>query len=122
MIGYKKLSGNQLMVTVDDKPIKVLNSYDKKKKAVVIEIPATSVKKQISIKIEKGLQQMKNSVQENCFEFLNQAEIQFALKDRIFAAIQKESRIPILIAQLQAMELDDKLLAVLVEQLTAKNS
>ena len=34
--------------------------------------------------------------------------------------IQNECRIPILIARLQAMELEEKLLAVLMELLTAK--
>ena len=42
------------------------------------------------------------------------------VKEQIFATIQKEHRIPILIAGLQAMKLEEKLLAVLTELLTAK--
>ena len=101
--------------------------------AVIVHIPKTSIEKEIKIRIEKELccsnktdtnrielEQIRNQIKKKCFDFLNQAEIEFGLKDRIFALIQKEHRIPILIAALQAMELEDKLLAVLMELLTSK--
>ena len=53
-------------------------------------------------------------------KFLNQAEIEFFLKDQIYALVQKENRLPVLISQLHTMNLEEKLLAVLIEILTAK--
>ena len=75
---------------------------------------------EIKIKVDKELCRIKNDVQKKCFDFLNQAEIEFFLKDRIYGVIQKENRLPILIASLQTMGLDEKLLAVLMEIITAK--
>ena len=52
---------------------------------------------------------------------LNQAEISFFLKDQIYSVIQNEKRIPVMIAQLISMGLDEKLLAVLMEIISAYN-
>ncbi|MEE1031756.1 MAG: glycoside hydrolase family 31 protein [Ruminococcus sp.] len=120
MTGFKNASDKQLVVTVDNQMTKAVVSYDKKKHALIVQIPATSVTKEIKIRIDKELRQTKNNVQENSFAFLNQAEIDFWLKDQIYAVIQNENRIPVLIAQLQAMGLEEKLLAVLMEMITAK--
>ena len=132
-IGYQKAAVKQLAAAIDDELIKTIAFYDEEKMSVIVHIPKTDVKKEIKIRIEKELccsnktdtnrielQQIRNQIEKKCFDFLNQAEIEFGLKDRIFAVIRKEKRIPILIAQLQAMELEDKLLAVLMELLTSK--
>ena len=58
--------------------------------------------------------------QGNHCKILNQAEIEFFLKDQIYALVQKENRLPVLISQLHTMNLKEKLLAVLIEILTAK--
>ena len=57
-----------------------------------------------------------------CVDFLNQAEIEFMLKDQLYNAIQKETRIPVLIAQLNAMGLEKDLFGALTELITAKLS
>ena len=120
LTGYKNVSPKQVVVAVDNQIINTVLSYNEKKQAAIISIPKTAIGKEIKIRIDKELRATENPVRKNCFDFLNQAEIEFALKDQIFALIQKEQRIPILIAGLQAMELEDKLLAVLIEQITAK--
>ena len=43
-----------------------------------------------------------------------------SLKDQIYALIQKENRLSVLISQLHAMNLEEKLLEALVEMITAK--
>ncbi len=133
LIGYQKAAVKRLVVAIDNQLIKTVAFYDEEKMAVIVHIPKTSIEKEIKIRIEKELccsnktdtnrielQQIRNQINRKCFDFLNQAEIEFGLKDRIFEVIQKENRIPILIARLQAMELEDKLLAVLMELITAK--
>ena len=57
---------------------------------------------------------------ERCFDFLNQAEIKFFLKDEIYNLLLKEKRIPVLLAQLQKMEIGEKLLGVITEIVTAR--
>jgi len=47
-------------------------------------------------------------------------EFNYAEKDQIYEMIQKENRLPVLIAGLHTMSLEDKLMAVLLELITAK--
>ena len=95
-------------------------SYDKNMRAAIIQIPLTGITEAIKISVDKEWYQLKNPVIENIFRFLNQAEIEFFLKDQIYDLIQKENRLPILLSRLHTMKLDEKLLAVLLEMLTAK--
>ena len=57
-----------------------------------------------------------------CFDFLNQAEIDFFLKDDIYGLLETEKRVPILLSRLQAMNLKEHLLPILTEFITAKAS
>ena len=50
-----------------------------------------------------------------------QLEVIF-LKDQIYALLQREKRIHVLMTELQVMNLNEKLLAVLMEMITAKDS
>lgn len=76
--------------------------------------------KEIKIRLNLEFRQKENLVEKKCFEFLNQAEIEFGLKDMILSIIQKECRIPILISKLQSMGIEEKLLLVLTEIITSK--
>ena len=49
---------------------------------------------------------------------LHQAEISFVQKDEIYELVKKERRVPVLLSQLSAMEVDDTLYEVLAELLT----
>ena len=93
----------------------------KKKRSIIVEIPETNIQNKLSIQIAKELKCTTNDVTERCFEFLNQAEISYFLKDQIYSVIQNEKRIPVMIAQLISMGLDEKLLAVLMEIISAYN-
>ena len=90
LTGYQKVSAEQLTVLVENQAVTAEVTYDAKKQAVIVQIPSTSVQKEIRIIIDKALRQTNNRVEEQCFDFLNQAEIEFALKEQIFATIQKE--------------------------------
>ena len=88
---------------------------------IEVQIPETSVTEEIRIFIKKEALCLNNHVQEHIFRFLNQAEIEFFLKDQIYGLILREKRIPVLMTELQVMNLDDKLMAVLMEMITANN-
>ena len=120
LTGYKKAAPDQIEVLADGQPITAEVSYDEQKMAVVVKVPSTNVEKEIAIRLSMELRQKENLIEKKCFDFLNQAEIDFLLKDRIIALIQNEHRVPILVSRLQSMGLEEKLLSVLVEFITSK--
>lgn len=94
-------------------------TYDEAKQAVVVKLPMTSVAQKITVTIPASFTYVKNRVEERCFDFLNQAEISFVLKDRIYSLIQKQKDAAILVAELAAMDLDPDLYGALAEIITA---
>lgn len=122
LIGFKKCAAKKVVVLADGQKIDVTTSYDKKKQAVIVELPEIPVTAEINISLSKESVQKENCVAQLCFDFLNQAEIEFMLKDQLYNAIQKETRIPVLIAQLNAMGLEKDLFGALTELITAKLS
>ena len=99
------------------KPIRELQ--DEAKQAVIVKLPMTSVTQKITVTIPASFAYVKNQVEERCFDFLNQAEISFVLKDRIYSLLRKGNDAAILVAELSAMELDPDLYGALVEIITA---
>ena len=93
-------------------------AYDEHTNATTILLPAVGVTSCVKVTV-KGHMAKENHVEKRCFDFLNQAEIGFTLKDRLYQMIQKEKRVPVLLAQLSSMDLDEDLLGVLTEILTA---
>ena len=125
--GFEKITGKakavvteEVTVFVDGEAVESKISYDAGRHTIVAQVPEVEVTKEIKIRIDKNLIKLENNVKETCFKFLNQAEIEFFLKDQIYALVQKENRLPVLISQLHTMNLKEKLLAVLIEILTAK--
>ena len=94
-------------------------TYDEKKQSVMVTLPMTSVTQKITVTIPASVAYVKNQVEERCFDFLNQAEISFVLKDRIYSLIQKQKDAAILVAELAAMDLDPDLYGALAEIITA---
>ena len=117
--GLKKDNEKQVQIMAGDKKIDALITYDDKKQAMIITLPKVSVKDKIHIEIDVELKGVENKTLENCFDFLNQAEIDFGMKDQIYSLIQREHRIPVLLAALQAMEVEKDLLGAMTELLTA---
>jgi hypothetical protein len=60
-----------------------------------------------------------NPVKEELFDFINQAEIPFINKDKIYRTVTAELPVSSKLAALQSMKLDADLLGVLTEILTA---
>ena len=120
MTGFDCEAVKHLEVSVDDMPKEVeAITYDEKKQAVVIKVSMTAVTQKITVTIPASYTYVKNQVEERCFDFLNQAEISFVLKDRIYSLLQKGKDAAILVAELSAMGLDPDLYGALVEIITA---
>ena len=122
LTGFQKAAAGHVTVTVAGQKIQTSDSYDDAKQAVVVLIPETAVCQEIRVWIDRTYLQEKNPVAKTCFDFLNQAEISFELKDRIYRLIEKEKRIPVLIAELGTMGLETNLYGALLEMITAKVS
>ena len=120
--GFQEVKEKQLEVIIENQIIETKISFDENRNAVVVQIPETSVTKEICLRIDKEQKYLKNNVMKHVFHFLNQAEIEFFLKDQIYALLQREKRIHVLMTELQVMNLNEKLLAVLMEMITAKDS
>lgn len=117
--GFTKETAEHVTVSADGNPLNVSISYDCEKQALLVSIPETPVTREICIRTEKRFLSRDNNIQKRCFDFLNQAEIAFVLKENIYALIQKETRLPVLITALASLEPDKDLYGALLEILTA---
>ena len=80
--GFQEVKEKQLEVIIENQIIETKISFDENRNAVVVQIPETSVTKEICIRIDKEQKYLKNNVMKHVFDFLNQAEIKFFLKDQ----------------------------------------
>lgn len=118
MTGYKK--DTQVQVFVDGSKKETTISYNETKQAVILEVKDVNVTSELKIVVAVEGRATENAYVERCFEFLKQAEIEYMLKDIVFEKIVKEKRMPVLLAQLGTMNLEEHLYHALVEILTAK--
>ena len=81
-------------------------------------IEAVRMGEKLEISLPLKHRSWENGVDKRIFDFLNQAEISFVQKDEIYELVKKERRVPVLLSQLSAMEVDDTLYEVLAELLT----
>lgn len=102
----------------DGSPCQVQCSYDSSTKTLVCRTEKQPAGARIQLTLEHA-EQAENDVTGECFDFLNQAEIQFPLKEVLYQTIKESEDKTVLLSELQAMELDKELLGVLTEIITA---
>ena len=115
--GYEVLNG--LSVRLDGKEIEADASYDEKMSAVTVKLPETEVTQEVRISLRKEAESHDNHVEKRVFEFLNQAEIAFVLKEQIYELIKENRSVSGVIPKLHAMNLDQDLFGAVLEFLTA---
>ena len=71
--------------------------------------------------MDAALRADKNDVQKRCFEFLDQAEISYVVKEQLYKAVRKERPVHLILAELAAMDLEPDLYGVLAEILSARS-
>ena len=118
LMGFADVAG-AVKAKVGGAAVPAKTSYDSFRR--VLSVTVEDVPAEAGLEIALGLEhrQEGNDTLERCFRFLDQAELSFDLKDEIYRRITGESRIPVLLGQLSAMELDRDLYGVLLEILTA---
>lgn len=121
LAGFLQAGPGQVQVMIDGEQIKepVQVEYCREKQAIVVSLQEIPVTSQVQIRIDMDLRTRKNQVEERAFDFLNQAEIAFRLKDELYQMIRQEKRIAVLLGQMGGMELDPDLYGRLTEILTA---
>lgn len=93
-------------------------TYDRKNASLCCDLGEQDPAKEIRILL-RDIKEKENDIAACAFDFLNQAEIEFVLKDILYQMIREGEDKTILLSRLQAMELDPELLGVLTEIITA---
>lgn len=119
LYGYDNVE-NEITVVVGTDTISIKSEYEPNKKTIVLSLPEIDTNKKIEVCLHTLTKKSHNDVVKRCFDFLNQAEIEFCLKDNLYTLIQKEQDVATKIAQLHTMQLEEDLYGALVEILTAK--
>ena len=119
--GYEADVLKAVKVFAGNKAAEAEVSYDKQKKAVVVTIPAVDVTEEIQISLPVSCKTKENAVTERCFDFLNQAEISFVLKDQLYTLIKSGKSVPVILTEMISMNLDKDLYGAISEILTALN-
>lgn len=105
-------------VKAEGEAISGRTTYHEERASVQVKLERISRDKTLQVYFRNG-KETKNAIADQCFAFLNQAEISFALKDRLYQLILDTEDKTILLSQLQSMELDRDLLGVLTEIIAA---
>ena len=93
-------------------------AYDDRTRTLTCTLKDVPVCAQIRL-IAEHAETAENDFVKECFDFLDQAEISFILKDTLYGMILKSKDRTVLISELQAMDLDADLLGVLTEIICA---
>lgn len=120
LYGYEIEEENAVTVKIGEKIQKCFVKKKEETETLFIEIPKVEVGDEIEISLETLTLKRKNPVEKTIFQFLNQAEIEFTLKDTIDTRIQKMQSVGSKIGELYSMKLEEDLCGALVEILTAK--
>lgn len=94
-------------------------SCDAAARCVKIRLPETKADKEIRLVFEKKLDLAPNRVREELFAFLNQAEIEFGTKSRIYHLIGEDRELGAVVSELRVMGIDSELMGSVLEILTA---
>ncbi len=93
--------------------------YHKSKQCLTVEVDYLSVNEELKMCFPCHTIEANNRVEERIFEFLNQAEISFEDKSKIYSVVLREESVVIVLAQLYAMDVGRELLGALTEIITA---
>lgn len=104
-------------VTADGEEITAKVSYERETSSLCVEIPKTSVEKEICISFPEDFSLTENNLSERCFQVLEKAQMEYNLKSKIYEIIQRQGAD--CIASLAALQLNSALFGALCEILTA---
>lgn len=120
--GFSEAAAGQVEVKLDGQlraKDQITVVYKKEKQAVEVTVQDVDITALLEVSVDRSTETRDNNVEERIFAFLNQAEIEFSLKDELYHLVRKGKKIPVLLAELHAMGIDEDLCGALEEILTA---
>ena len=111
---------DDIEVRSNGKAIDFEKHYNELNNIIVIEIKEHKITKLLEVEFNGDTRLANNNIVNRAFEFLNEAQIEFALKERIYKIITMHKNQLKIMGDLQAMDLDNNLFGVLSEIILAK--
>lgn len=111
---------NDIEVRANGKVINFEKYYNELNNITEIEIKDHKVTEQLEVEFNGDTRLAKNNIVNRAFEFLNEAQIEFSLKEKIYKIITMHKNQLKIMGDLQAMDLDDDLFGVLSEIILAR--
>ncbi|MDD3279258.1 MAG: glycoside hydrolase family 31 protein [Lachnospiraceae bacterium] len=114
--------GRQVYIVSGEKTVEAKWEYEDTNHVLRIQIPKAAVTQELSMQIQ-AQQKLKNPVLKEAFDFLDEAEISYPLKEKIYekieAGINGGKEKAMILSQLQSMDFDREIMGVLNEIITA---
>ena len=107
------------VLVLDDQEQQIQWSWDQKTQTQTFRIAQVDTAKGAELRFAAPLQLGYNDVEARAFDFLNMAEIEYELKDKLYYLLTSSKKPTMILNQLQGMDLDRDLERVLSELLTA---
>ena len=104
-------------VTADGVSIDAKVTYCRTTTSLIVEIPETSVEKEISVTFMEGLVLAELDLEERCYKMLEKAQMEYNVKSKIMENVKKQGRNAV--ASIAAMGLNPAVFGELCEILTA---
>ena len=109
-----------IKVKSNDEIVHFEKNYDELSNTTIIQIKDHQVTNKLEVEFIGDIKLAHNNIANRVFEFLNEAQIEFALKERIYKVITIHNNPIKIIGDLQAIDLDSELFGVLSEIILAK--
>lgn len=109
-----------IKVKANSKFIDFEKYYDELNNITVIEIKNHQITESLEVEFKGDTRLANNNIVSRVFEFLNESQIEFALKERIYKIITMHKNKIKIISDLQAMDLDNELIGIVSEIILAK--
>lgn len=106
-------------VTCDGKRVIASKSYDTDSRTYMVKIPDVPVSALLVVEFHRVMELIKNPVLKLVFNILNEAEIDFMLKEELYHMVEAQTDLSVLLAEIQVMDIDLDLKGILFEILTA---
>lgn len=119
ILEFAAVTDAECSVTLNGEENACRKSYDADSRTLTLEIDQVSTAKTLVVRFETSMKLSENPVEKLVFEFLNQAEIEFEIKEMLFRRIREGKSLKVFLSELQAMEIDGEIKGALVEILTA---
>jgi alpha-glucosidase (family GH31 glycosyl hydrolase) len=117
LIGFQDMG--EIIITSGNKTIQFTKYYDENSNTVELTMAEIDVTKDLLVQFENKPELSVNRVEEILLDFLDQAQIEFQIKERVYQLFKRNSEISKIITELHMMKLNQNLFGVLCEIILA---